>query len=555
MQKDVIYIDVEDDITAIIGKLKASKSKIVALVPPKRIGAIQSAVNLKLVHRAAEQADKRLVIVSNNQALMALAGSAGIPVAKNLQSKPELAEVAALDVDDGEDIIDGSELPVGEHAAQVADTKKPSTLEKDAAAAAAGLAAAGVAATADAEETSVKAVTPKVAAGALGAKAAKNLKVPNFNTMRKKLFLIGGGLLALIIFLIWAIFFAPTAKIIITAKTSDSALNSNVTLGQTLATDLKAGTVKSETKTVKKDTSVPFTATGKKEVGEKATGAVKFSTRNIDNLGTTIPAGTVLTASGGSTYTTDSSVTITMQNYKSATTGITASDRGTKYNSAQGAVSGAPAGISANIDSPTTGGTDKTITIVQQSDIDAVADQISKPDQEEAAKSELKTQFKDDYIILESTFKADKGAVAASPAVGQESSDGKGTLSGSVTYSLTAVPKSEAGKYLDAYFKQQIDGKLNQKVYQNGLKNVNFTNINATDSGFTANISTNGKIGPIIDDAKTKQFAKGKSFGEIQAEVQSIDGVENADIKFAPFWVTRAPNDVNHITVEFKVNE
>ena len=110
MQKDVIYIDTEDDITAIIGKVKAAKAKIVALVPPKRIGAIQSAVNLKLVHRAAEQADKRLVLISNNAALMALAGSAGIPVAKNLQSKPELAEIPALEVDDGEDIIDGDDL-------------------------------------------------------------------------------------------------------------------------------------------------------------------------------------------------------------------------------------------------------------------------------------------------------------------------------------------------------------------------------------------------------------------------------------------------------------
>ena len=60
MQKDVIYIDTEDDITAIIGKVKDSSQKIVALVPPKRIGAMQSAVNLKLVQRAAEQAGKRL---------------------------------------------------------------------------------------------------------------------------------------------------------------------------------------------------------------------------------------------------------------------------------------------------------------------------------------------------------------------------------------------------------------------------------------------------------------------------------------------------------------
>lgn len=563
MQKDVIYIDVEDDITAIIGKLKASKSKIVALVPPKRIGAIQSAVNLKLVHRAAEQADKRLVIVSNNQALMALAGSAGIPVAKNLQSKPELAEVAALDIDDGEDIIDGSELAVDGPSARTKARDESSTLEKDAAVAAAGLGAAGVAAAADEEEKSAAKPAVTAGAGAAAAKPGKNVTVPNFNTMRKKLFAIGLGVLALLVFLVWAIFFAPTAKIIITAKTSDAALNSNVTFGPALTTDLKAGTIKAETKTVKKDASIAFTATGKKDVGEKATGTVKLSRQSLSSL--TVPGGTQLTSSSGQIFVIDTAATIPASTVGgrcfptacagSTTVGVTAAQPGASYNAASGNLSGAPDGVSATFTSPTGGGTDKTVTIVQQSDIDAVADQISKPDQDEAAKNELKAQFKDGYIMLDSTFKADKGAVSASPAVGQEAADGKGTLSGSVTYSLTAVPKSEASIYLDAYFKQQIDGKLNQKVYENGLKSVNFTNLNAVSNGFTANISTNGKIGPVIDDAKTKQFAKGKTFGEIQAEVQSIDGVQNADIKFSPFWVTRAPNDTNRISVEFKVNE
>ena len=50
-KKDIIYIDVEDDITAIIGKIKESKEKIIALVPPKRIGVLQSAVNLRLLAR------------------------------------------------------------------------------------------------------------------------------------------------------------------------------------------------------------------------------------------------------------------------------------------------------------------------------------------------------------------------------------------------------------------------------------------------------------------------------------------------------------------------
>ena len=81
MNKDVIYIDTEDDITAIIGKIKAANEKIVALVPPKRVGVLQSAVNLRLMQRAATQANKRLVLISNNSALRALAASAQLPVA------------------------------------------------------------------------------------------------------------------------------------------------------------------------------------------------------------------------------------------------------------------------------------------------------------------------------------------------------------------------------------------------------------------------------------------------------------------------------------------
>ena len=94
MNKDVIYIDVEDDITTIVGKIKASKEKIIALVPPSRVGVLQSAVNMRLLARTAEQANKRVVLISHNQSLVALAASAKIPVARNLQSKPEFKRVA-----------------------------------------------------------------------------------------------------------------------------------------------------------------------------------------------------------------------------------------------------------------------------------------------------------------------------------------------------------------------------------------------------------------------------------------------------------------------------
>lgn len=541
MQKDVIYIDVEDDITAIIGKVKSSKEKIVALVPPKRIGAIQSAVNLKLVHRAAEQADKRLVIISNNAALMALAGSAGIPVAKNLQSKPEMAEIPALEIDDGEDIIDGSSLPNAPEPSEAVDVDGASPV------------AAPVAVNAAAKRPKATASTES-ALGAAAVAAKDKVRIPDFDSFRKNLFIGIAAAVLLIGFLIWAIVFAPAATIIVSARTSDSALNSQVKLADTATTSLKEGSIKSTTKTTKKDISKSFTATGKKDVGTKASGTVSFSTRDIDNLGTTIPAGTILTSTSGATYTTDQSVTITMSNYRGAPTGISAAENGTKYNGATGAMSGAPSGISATITSATTGGTDKTITVVQQSDVDSVSGDLASQSDIDAAKKELKAQLEGDYIVLESSFKTDTGGVKPSPAVGDESSDGKGTLSGSVTFSIVAVSRSEAGKFLDAYFAQQIDGKANQKVYANGSKSVAFTNVTPTDGGYNATISTNGKIGPKIDENALKEYAKGKRFGEIQDYVKQINGVEDIDVKFSPFWVTSAPNDTKKIQVEFKVN-
>ena len=66
MNKDVIHIDTEDDITSIIGKIKSSKERIIALVPPRRIGVLQSAVNIRLLARAAKSADKRVVIITSD---------------------------------------------------------------------------------------------------------------------------------------------------------------------------------------------------------------------------------------------------------------------------------------------------------------------------------------------------------------------------------------------------------------------------------------------------------------------------------------------------------
>ncbi len=533
MQKDVIYIDVEDDITAIIGKLKASKQKIVALVPPKRIGVLQSAVNLRLLARSAGQHDKRLVIITGNHALSSLAASAAIPVAKNLQSKPELAEIAALDIDDGEDVIDGAELPVGEHAKQAA------VPEVDAADVA-------VASIAKAEKTTKPS-------------AKKAGKVPNFDSFRKKLFF---GILAgvlLIAFLVWAFVFAPHAKVILLARTTNATVTQQVELSTTAESSAAKTVLRAEQKQTTKDVSVSFDATGKKNVGEKASGGIIMTACSGFAAPAPIPAGTVVT-SGGHSYTTTSAGNFAMDsigngciNYKTGTVSITASEAGAASNVDSAAF------IVAEFDSVSasgsaSGGTDKTVAVVTKEDVDKAKKQAEESVDKTALQRDLTEQFGGSYKVLDETFILDLSGLKANPAIGTEVESAKGTYAGTVTATIYAVSKDELGKYLTAVLEQQLDDKEQQRVYENGADKAEFGNVVTSDKQLTINVNAKGKIGPTIDEAKIKELAKGKNYGEIQSALTSINGIAEADVKFSPFWVSKAPNDTTKISIEFQVD-
>jgi len=546
MNKDVIYIDVEDDITAIIGKIKASSEKIVALVPPKRVGVLQSAVNLRLLERMAKNANKHMVLITNNQALIGLSAVAGIPVAKNLQSKPELAEIPALSVDDGDDIIDGAQLPIGE-------LQKTADLADD------GDASMNKAI------NSIAIDDKSVSVAALGATVAKKfnkaktgVKVPNFNSFRKKLFIgIGAGVL-LIGFLVWAVWFAPSAKVIITARTTPSSVNTTATLGGNAATDVAKGLIQSTFQQTKKDVSVDFTATGSKDLGTQASGTVTLSIKCSDVGGspTIIPAGTGV-SSGGKTFITQNSISVTNTAfnggcYFTGTGAVIAQANGADYNLANGAtytVNGYS--TVSGVGSAMTGGVTKLATIVTADDVQkASAALVEQPSDQ--IKAQLIKQFTNGEVVIDDSFTIDRAAAISVPAVGAEAT-GPAKLTSSTTYTITAIAKSDLEIYLKANIEKQLVGKDTQRIYDDGISKVKLSGFTKAGDTSTVNIVSTGQIGPKIDEAAIKQQVKGKIYGEAQSTLQAIDGVSNVDIQFSFFWVRTVPNNVDKITVEFKL--
>lgn len=553
MNKDVIYIDVDDDVTAIIGKIKQAKEKIVALVPPKRAGSLQSAVNLRLIDRMARNEKKTLVLITNNQALVALAASAKIPVAKNLQTKPEVAEVAALVVDDGDDIIDGSQLPVGDHAKAVK--------VKDGTAVASTMRSDEIEATdldIDGEMVSGPVAASTVAKSAMAKNAKKNqkAKIPNFDTFRKRLVLGIAGGTALIALLVWMFVFAPAATVIITASTTPAPVSSSITLGGPAATDFSKGIVSSVSQQSQKDEVVEFEATGQKDLGEPATGTVRFSTSDASTAinGATVPAGTKLTTPGGLVFLTNSAVAIGPTNYTNAQVSVTSEESGTKYNGASGQLSGAPSKISAAFVGSSEGGTTKVVKVVSADDVERAKGQLVGAATDDQ-KTELKKKFVNGEIVIDSSFTVTRGAIVSSPAVGAEAASGKAKLTAPTTYAIQGVSKTDLETYLRSNLESNLDDKKAQKVYNTGVDGATISNFRQEGEAMLASVNATGSVGPIIDESAIKEQVKGQRYGEVQQSLETMNGIKSVDVKFSYFWVRAVPNNTDKITIQFKVQD
>lgn len=131
MNKDVIYIEPEDDITDIITKIENSKEKIVALVPPKKAGVFRSVVNIKLVSKVGATAEKTIVLVTTDPSIVKLAAATRIPVTKNLQTPPAIP-TADMEIEETseEEIVDESEAEVEKKRKKRKKRKRQKILKK-----------------------------------------------------------------------------------------------------------------------------------------------------------------------------------------------------------------------------------------------------------------------------------------------------------------------------------------------------------------------------------------------------------------------------------------
>ena len=563
MNKDVVYIEPEDDITDIISKIENSKQKIVALVPPKKAGILRSLVNIKLIAKAGTNAKKTVVLVTVDPSIVKLAAASKLPVTKDLQTpptvphdKPEIDETVTEKVEDEEE-KDDKKMREAEAEAEAEEEAKDEEKSD--------------------EKGKKKAKKEK--------KEKKEKKLPDNPVLAwivsHKGLVIGltVGLILLILFLIWALVFAPAVTISVVRRTTESNFSENVTFTDKLAEEnASEGKFYLEQKTNENKIKRDIEATGKKNVGEYAHGEVVVyayfkqsgtiainagSTFTLSNLSYTSTENRNLTWSGKSVeecLNAGQPTIITSGCLISGRVPVKAVAPGTSYNIAAsntGWSTTAPVG--AYTDNAMGGGTDKTITVVTQADVDKVVATIKTGDKA-VAKNNLIESIKESsndsstVFIIESSYKQSVSDPEVSPKVGEEVKEGtKPSLTVTVTDSIYIIDETKVREFIT----EKAKLANNYKIYQigdetkeyNGLFIENF--IKDQDK-YTGRLKTTYISGPSVTENDIVEVVRGKGIGTAKHDVAEIDGIKDITFTTSYPWVSSVPNDPERITVSFE---
>lgn len=577
--KDVIYVDVDDEITGIIDKVTSAQAKVVALVLPKRATVFQSIVNMKLLKKRAESAKKNIVLITSEAGLMPLAGTVGLYVASTLQSKPEIPDAGAavsdmpIDTDEGPVQMGGEEFdrnkanatPVGKLAA----SREPSvaqlpddgddTFELD-----------NTELPTTDKEGNVNALAAAGGSGkAAKGKKDKSLKVPNFNRFRKLGILAAALLILLIVGFIVANRVLPKAQISI--KTNTSTVNASLT--PTLSTsatavDLAKNTLPAQTQQQTKTFTEQATASGKQNNGNKASGTITMTAQecgnNIFSQPTDVPAGAGV-ATGGLTFITGQDTSFSSHGTTSGSgsnlcinypangpTTITAQSGGSQYNQ-NGATFSVAGRSDVSATGSATGGTDNIITVVQQSDIDGATAKLKSDASaaEAGVKQQLEQTLQSNGLYpIQATFYSAKPSISPSVQAGTQADNV--TVTESITYTMYGAKQADIQTLLDNSIDQQID-TTKQSIQSDGLSQSAFNVPNAgAGSTLDVTLQTTATIGPHIDLASLKSQVGGKRSGDIKTLISALPGVTDVQVHFSPFWVSSAPKNPSKVTINFE---
>jgi Baseplate J-like protein len=511
---ELLYLEPDDEITAVVRRIRASGAKRVVLVTPGRSKATSSAVALRLLARVAEDEGRDVVLVAD-PAARALAAEAGIAA---------FASIAEADTE-------GAAPP-----AAPAPHRAPIRVVRDVVEAA-PIAAGPRSAPGD-ETQAVRLPTPAPPA----ARRRRGLQVSRR----------AGVLVAAILLLALAGIAAvlPSAAVEI--------VPSSESIGPRAYTLEPAVHGPDET-TLQATRS--GSASGDREEQVPATGTVTFYNWGLE---TTVPAGTTVSAGGGPTFTTDEAVAVPRGAFNSdgrlvageAAVAVTATVGGEEGNVAAEAIDTVEDRSIAvalrgpfqlaqrlviNLD-PTAGGTVNHHSVIEQGDVAAVVAAIQGD-----LKAQVAARLSANPDRIYPSAAADVGTVnVPGDLVGTEDQE-TFELSGSYRFSRSYVVKDEIeAAALAALVADTSAIPANLTLVTSSVE-VSWGSAQQVGGTIRVPVTVSAQATAQVDLAAIRERILGMTPEEAQAE---LSGVGSVNVQLWPGWVDRIPRLDWRVSVE-----
>lgn len=350
----------------------------------------------------------------------------------------------------------------------------------------------------------------------------------------KKVLIPPAILLIVILVVVWYLF-GVKATVVLDIKPKTVEQTKAATFVLEKQTDVGGGIIAADIVSVSEEGDLSTSATGTKDVGEKAKGTIVLYGRFAQEK--TIPAGTSLTSSNDLVFITDDSVKIASvsaadSSASTAKVAVTAKAIGKESNLPSGAKFTVGTFTAAEVigknDSAFSGGNKKEVTVVSKKDVDKLTADLGK-NLASKAQEQVKKQLSDDQMALPSFFEQDVSKTSFDKKVGEEASSV--TITGTVAYKTFVYNKKDMEQFTKGAIKDAISG---MQLAQDGISYTVSDVKKKSDNEIQGNLKIKAAILPKLDIASLQQQIAGKSFNDAVDILIKIPQVEDAIIKLNP---------------------
>jgi len=522
-EHEPIYIDADEEITAVIDKLKEAPGPTVLFVVPKGASLLQSVVNLKLLKKEADDRGKNVALVTGDQVGRNLATQVGILVYQDTEMKEVVPTPLRPDRPSTDDVV---ELDMSER-------------EKEA------------------SRVAVHHYKGEPSSPARSSRPTDIVSVPGRSKKR-----IIAGLLLFIVALAGLLVFYPKTTIVLGVKSEPFNSSIELTLDKNVTEANKNSSLLPGTDlTLEKEKVTTAQATGKRTVGEKARGMVTVA-NCYQSITLSLASGTTLT-SGGKSFVTTAAVnipaaTIVGSNCTAAgeadvtieasavggdaNLGANASLCVTGYSCSGGTY------VNATNDTALSGGSSREVTFLRQEDIDTASETAKGELVSEVTKAIQTMAENQNLRVLDAALDTQVTEKTSDKAVGTETNDAQITTK--VRIRTLAFRETDYRQLIVDLLSLRLDpGK---RLILSGDDEIATSVVEANwEEGFIkirGDVKTH--VADVLDQGEVKALAKNKSVGSAAEALRTLSSVQEVTIATTPRFLNRTALFTRNLVIE-----